>query len=161
MKKIFLLTLVSVIAFTNCSEAQQSPKATAEGDGIKVTYSQPSKKGREIFGGLVPYGQVWRTGANNATEITFSKDVKFGGKEVKAGTYTLFTLPTEKEWTVILNSDTKFWGTEYEKHKAKNVVEVKVPSSKLDKVVETFLIRIEGGNLIMEWDATRVAVKVG
>lgn len=160
MKKIFLLTLASVFAFANCSEAQPSPKATAEGNGIKVTYCQPSKKGREIFGGLVPYGQVWRTGANAATEITFSKDVKFGGKDIKAGTYTLFTVPGQKEWTIILNSDTKFWGTDYEKHKANNVAEVKVASSSLDKVVETFVIRIDGGNLILEWDTTRVSVKV-
>jgi len=137
-----------------------SPKATAEGTNVRVTYSQPSKKGRVIFGELVPYGKVWRTGANNATEITFDKDGTFGGKPVKAGTYTLWTIPEEKEWSFILNADTKFWGTEYEKHKDKDVLTVKVPSKTVASEVEKFTIRFEGKNMILEWDKTQAAVPV-
>ena len=77
---------------------------------IEVEYSRPGAKGRTILGDLVPYNTIWRTGANKATAITFSNDVTFGGKEVKAGTYSLFTVPGEKEWTVMLNSETELWG---------------------------------------------------
>lgn len=137
-----------------------SPKATAEGTNVKVAYSQPSKNGRVIFGGLVPYGQVWRTGANEATEITFDKDGSFGGKPVKAGTYTLWTIPGEKQWSVILNSDTKFWGTQYDKHKDKDVLKVEVPSKAISDEVEKFTIRFAGKDMILEWDKTQVAVPV-
>ena len=162
MKKLLFLTAVSALFFTFCS-AQPSPKASAEGKGVSVTYSAPSKKGREIFGGLVPYGQVWRTGANNATEITFAADTKFGGKDIKAGTYSLFTIPGEKEWTVILNSELKQWGSfGYEKIKSKDVLKVTATPVKTKEVVEQFKIRFDGSNnLILEWDTTQVSVKVG
>jgi hypothetical protein len=89
MKKVFsflsLMLCISTLSFA------QSPAVSAESANVKVTYGQPSKKGRVIFGGLEKFGTVWRTGANGATEITFKKDVKFGGKSVKAGTYSLFS----------------------------------------------------------------------
>jgi len=158
------LTFVSAVMFLTVTafgqQQRPSPKAVAEGTNVKVTYGQPSKKERVIFGGLVPYGQVWRTGANEATEITFAKDGLFGGKPVKAGTYTLWTIPGEKEWSVILNSDTKFWGTEHEKHKDKDFLTVTVPSKSIGDGIEKFTIRFEGKDMIMEWDKTRVAVPV-
>src|SRR6476660_6493757 len=104
MKHLLFMSVIVLSVLGSCAQAPVSPKASAEGKGVKVTYGQPSKKGREIFGKLVPFGQVWRTGANEASEITFNKDVTVGGKPVKAGTYTLFTIPKETEWTVILNS---------------------------------------------------------
>ncbi|MBS1567478.1 MAG: DUF2911 domain-containing protein [Bacteroidetes bacterium] len=159
-----LATIVSAMLVVSTVAVAQnpplSPKATAEGKGVKVVYSQPSKKGRVIFGGLVPYGQVWRTGANNATEITFDKDGTLGGKPVKAGTYTLWTIPGEKEWSIILNSDTKFWGTQYEQHKEKDILKVEVPSKAINDEVEKFTIRFEGKNMILEWDKTQVSVPV-
>nr|MCU0355191.1 DUF2911 domain-containing protein [Cytophagales bacterium] len=130
---------------------------------IKVAYGQPSKRERVIFGpgGLEPYGKVWRTGANQATEITFAKDGTFGGKPVKAGTYTLFTIPDEKEWTVILNSQLgQFGAFEYDKHKGKNVLEVKAPVKKTASVVEKFTITPTDKELKMEWDQTSVSVPV-
>jgi hypothetical protein len=161
MKKWFFLSLVGAL-LVNCSNGQQSPRVSAEGKDVKVSYGQPSKRDRVIFGKLVPYGQVWRTGANEATEISFAKDTKFGGKAIKAGTYSLFTIPSENEWTVILNSELKQWGSyDYEKIKAKNVVEVTAPVKKLDKAVEKLTLRFEGGNLIIEWDTTQVQVKLG
>ncbi len=77
---------------------------------VEIEYSRPNKREREIFGGLVPYGKVWRTGANASTKITFSDAVKIGGKDVAAGEYAFYTLPTENEWTIILSKDTKGWG---------------------------------------------------
>lgn len=146
----------------NCSQGQPSPRATAEGKDVKISYGQPSKKGRVIFGELVPFGQVWRTGANEATEITFAKDSKLGGEAIKAGTYSLFTIPGESEWTIILNPTLKQWGSfGYDKIKDKDVLKVKVKPGKTSGVVEKFTIRFEGSNLIMEWDTTQVSVKVG
>jgi len=109
MRQILFLSMVLLsTVFIKCSsQPPKSPKITVEGKDIKVVYGQPSKKGRVIFGELVPYGQVWRTGANEATEITFAKPAHFAGKDIAAGTYSFFTIPNENEWTVILNSELK------------------------------------------------------
>jgi len=160
MKKFLLSSVIVVMAVAiSCA---QSPKASAEGKGVKVNYGQPSKKGRVIFGGLEPYGKVWRAGANNATEITFEKDVKFGGKAIKAGTYTLFVNPNEKEWTIILNSELNQWGAyKYEEIKGKDVIQVTVPIKKLDAVVEKLTYRFTDKNaLIIEWDQTQVTIEI-
>ena len=106
---VCLLTSFSLYAQQKASPPKVS-KATVNGNDVTINYSSPSKKGREIYGGLVPYGQIWRTGANEATTIELSKDAKVGGIDVKAGKYALFTIPNEKEWTVIINSDAKQWG---------------------------------------------------
>lgn len=144
-----------------CSQNRKSPHETVESENVKVTYGRPYKKGREIFGGLEKYGKVWRTGADEATEITFAKDATVGGKPVKAGTYTLFTIPEENEWTIILNGQLGQWGAyEYDKHKVKDVLQVKAPAKKLSTPVEQLTIRFESGNMIIEWDTTQVAVPV-
>lgn len=128
---------------------------------IKVVYGQPYKRGREVFGVMEPYGQVWRTGANEATEITFTKDVRFGGKPLKAGTYTLFTIPNKDKWTVILNSDLGQWGA-FGYDASKNVVTLDTPIAALREMYEAFTIKFEdakgGANLCLLWDRTRVAV---
>jgi hypothetical protein len=163
MKKLaFLLLGAMGISALSCAQnAPASPPATAEGKNVKVAYGQPSKKGREIFGKLVPYGEVWRAGANNATEITFATDGMFGGQAIKAGTYSLFALPTETEWTIILNSTLKQWGAYgYGKIKDKDVAKVKVPVAKLSGVVEKLTYRFIEGNMIIEWDQTQVSVPV-
>lgn len=162
MKKllVFLLGLFTVAANAQEKKAPQSPTVTTESTNVTVTYGQPSKKGRVIFGGLEKYGKVWRTGANNATEITFRKDVNFGGASVKAGTYTLFTIPEETEWTVILNTERKQWGAfGYEKIKDKNVAEVKVPVTKLSTPEEKLIIKSnDDKELIISWDDVLVSV---
>ena len=164
MRQILFLSMIMLsAAFTECSsQPPKSPKLTAEGKDVKVTYGAPSKRDRVIFGELVPYGQVWRAGANEATEITFAKDATVAGKPVKAGTYTLFTIPTESEWTIILNPELKQWGAYgYDKIKDKNVLEAKVPSKKTDNVVEQLTYRFDGdNNMIIEWEQTQVQVPI-
>src|SRR5687767_12104197 len=128
MKKLLFLSGFLFFSAMSYAQVQQaSPRASAEGKNVKVDYGQPSKKGRVIFGELEPYGKVWRAGANKATQITFANDGTFGGLPVKAGTYTLFAIPNEKEWTIILNSQLDQWGAfGYDKVKDKDVLKVNV-----------------------------------
>ncbi len=162
MKKllVLLLGLCTTVAFAQERKAPQSPTVTTESANVSVTYGQPSKKGRVIFGGLEKYGKVWRTGANAATEITFRKDVNFGGASVKAGTYTLYSIPEETEWTVILNPELKQFGAfGYDKIKDKNVAEVKVPVTRLTAPEEKLIIKSnEDKELIISWDDVLVSV---
>jgi hypothetical protein len=129
---------------------------------VKVTYSRPAINGRAIFGKLVPYGEVWRTGANEASEIKFYQELEFGGKKVKAGTYSLFSIPGEKEWMIILNSDLDYWGAYT--YKAKNdVVRVPAKANQLNETVENFTIQFESkgenkGVMKFAWAQTAVEV---
>jgi len=166
MKRIAALCAMLMAAFMMNVSAQEakkeppkSPLTSAKNDFASVSYSQPSKRGRVIFGELVPYGKVWRTGANMSTDITFTSDVMFGGKEVKKGTYSIFTIPEENEWTIILNSVPAQKGSsEYDQNKEKNILEVKEPVAKLNKEVEKFTISFEKGFMVFTWDKTQVKV---
>lgn len=129
---------------------------------IRVTYSRPQKDGREIYGKLVPYGEVWRTGANEATEIKFYQDVELAGKKVQAGSYSLFTIPGEKEWIIILNKDMDYWGA-YSYKAANDVLRITAPVTTSNNVVENFTIQFEGkgekqGVMKLAWDKTVVEV---
>lgn len=130
---------------------------------IKVIYGRPQLKGRQIGTQLARYNKVWRTGANEATEITFYKDVRLGDKSVKAGTYTLFTIPGEKEWTVILNKDLNSWGA-FSYDEAKDVARIKVPVSKGEESVEAFAIAFKeagsGVHMVLAWDTLRIEVPI-
>lgn len=124
---------------------------------VRITYGRPSVNDREIFGGLVPYGQWWRTGANESTAITFSDDVMVEGKEIEAGTYSLYTIPGQDEWTIILNSKLS-WGTQYDE--SKDVARVTVEPMQGQKM-EQFLIYFEkvtdsSAECVLHWDKTRV-----
>ncbi|MGS2761789.1 DUF2911 domain-containing protein [Sinomicrobium sp. M5D2P9] len=129
----------------------------------KVVYGRPLKKDRPVFGTLVPFDKVWRTGANEATEITFFKDVMFGDKEVEAGTYTLFSIPGVKEWVVILNKDTDVWGA-FDYKESNDVARATVPVDKDSKSLEAFSITFEpgdnGADMYLGWDTTRVKVPI-
>ena len=130
---------------------------------VRATYSRPSKNGREVFGKLVPYGKVWRTGANENTEIKFYQDATIQGKKVKAGTYSLFTIPGETEWTVILNSDLDYWGA-FKYNQANDVMRFTVPAKKsTDAPLENFSINFPKGNdavMRLGWDNTVVEVPI-
>ena len=129
---------------------------------IRVTYSRPSKNGREIFGKLVPYDKVWRTGANENTEIKFYQDVELSGKKVKAGTYALFTIPGEKNWTIILNSDLDYWGS-FKYNEKNDVIRITAPVSTLTDPLENFSIQFDAkgdkqGVMKLAWDKTVVEI---
>ncbi|MBC9796309.1 DUF2911 domain-containing protein [Sinomicrobium weinanense] len=130
---------------------------------VKVIYGRPQKKGRPVAGTLIPFDAVWRTGANEATEITFFKDVIFGDKEVKAGTYSLFSLPGRKEWVIILNSDTDVWGA-FDYNEAHDVARTTVPASSDSKSLESFSITFEpgdnGADMYLGWDTVRVKIPI-
>ncbi len=167
MKNVFLLASVFFFGLVACSQAQKSPEPrksphdTVTANNVKVTYGRPYKKGRDIFGSLIPFGQVYRCGADEATEITFGKDATFAGKSVKAGTYTLFVIPNEKQWTIILNSQLKQWGAySYDKNKDKDVLHADVPVKMLGAPVEQLTIGFTDKNMIIEWDKTQVNVPV-
>lgn len=129
---------------------------------ITINYSRPNVKGRKVFGGLEPYGTVWRTGANSATTITFTEAVKIGGQDLAAGEYGLFTIPGENEWTIILNKGAKQWGA-YEYKAADDVLRIKVKPVKLKDKVETFTIQLADvypttAKLQLSWENTVVSV---
>ena len=162
---VFYSTLMIASALTMGVFAQEkmaSPPASSEGtiDGvkIKVDYHQPSARGRKIMGSLVPYGAVWRTGANETTTIEFSGPVKIEGKDLPKGKYALFTLPGENEWTIIINKTIK-WGA-YDYKQDEDILRVPVKPSKTGSFVETFTISIEGNQVVMKWENTQVAFKI-
>jgi hypothetical protein len=130
---------------------------------IEIVYSRPSVKGRTIFGGIVPYGQVWRTGANQATKITFSTNVKLEGHEIPAGTYALFTIPGEGEWTIIISTNAAQFGA-FQYNQKDDFVRFKVTPAMLpDTSVETFVIefnriRDESALLELVWEKTVVPI---
>jgi len=129
---------------------------------MKVVYSRPAKKDREVFGKLVDYNEIWRTGANETTEIKLYQEVNFGDKKVPAGTYSLFSIPTKDDWTIILNSDIDYWGS-YRYNEDNDVARVSAKSMESKKVIENFSIQFEGtgdnsGVMRLGWDKTVVEV---
>ena len=169
-KKIALFCLL-VFMTTACfaqAGGKPSPAASAScdlgaGKTIKTDYSSPRMKGRKIFGDLVPYDKVWRTGANEATTFVTSSDVVVGGKTVPAGSYTLFTVPGASKWTLIINKKTGEWGIPY-KYESDELARVDMKVSKTSSPVENFTINYEktgnGCALRMEWETTRASVDI-
>jgi Protein of unknown function (DUF2911) len=146
-------------------QAPASPRDTAEmriaDDRIYVDYGRPYMRGRTIMGDLVPYGQVWRTGANAATTLVTTRELRIGGTSVPAGTYTLYTLPSESAWQLIINRQTGQWGTEYDQ--AQDLARVPMQVARTPAPVEQFTIALEPGggnvlNLVMTWENTRASV---
>ena len=129
---------------------------------IDLTYSRPSLRGRVAFGGVVPNGTVWRTGANTITKVRFGEEVKINGQAVPAGAYALLAIPDAREWTFILNRDTAQWGT-YEYKQALDVLRVKAKPTRLAAPVETMSLTVENlkpasADLVISWDRTQVAL---
>lgn len=168
MKKLLFTALlaISVSAYSQFTIPAASPRQKVEQQfsmsKITVDYGRPGVKGRKIFGELVPFGKVWRAGANSSTKLTFEQSVTFGGKTVPAGTYGLFVIPTEKEWKIILNKDAQQWGA-YEYDEKLNVTDIAVPVQKLSEKQEWFAIELNplddsSLDLVMKWDLTKVTV---
>lgn len=164
IKALLVLSMSLLMVITAYSQKDKSnrpsPPAQVSKDinGTKITidYSQPSKRGREVFGVLEKYGKVWRTGANESTWIELSKDVKVEGESLAAGKYGLFTIPGKDEWMIIFNKKWDGWGA-YEYNEENDVLRVKVKSASTVEVVETFTIDInEAGDVILTWDQTKV-----
>lgn len=131
---------------------------------IEIVYARPGAKGRVMVGKIEPYGKVWRTGANNATTLTFSTAVKLGGKDVPAGKYALFTIPNEKEWTIIINKGAAQWGA-FSYDEAADLVRFNVTPVKLSEPVETFEIGIndirdDSATINLSWEKVRVPIKL-
>lgn len=128
---------------------------------VKITYCQPRKRGREIFGKLVPFGEVWRTGANEATEITLTRDVFINGLLVSAGTYSLFTIPGKEKWVVILNKDLGLWGA-YNYNYKQDAMRFEVPVLPQTENLESFTIQFDQRNnvadLLLLWDTTKISI---
>ena len=148
--------------------SRPSPPATATGNvngaTVTVNYGSPAVKGRQIFGGLVPYDKAWRAGANEATIVEVSKDVKVEGKPLPAGKYSLFAVPGEKEWTVILNSETGQWGVkrtgEANRDPAKDVVTVQVKPKKAASPSERLTYAVTAKGIVLDWDTVEVPIAV-
>lgn len=131
---------------------------------IGIDYGRPGAKGRQVFGGIVPFGKIWRAGANAVTKISFGQEVDFNGKKVGAGTYALFILPEKDTWKIILNTDTKQWGA-FNYDAKLNVAEVSVPVLSLDQPVEWFTINFTpNGNTDLDmdisWEKSKVIVPI-
>jgi hypothetical protein len=174
MKKPVALVALMLSALTLLAAAQQdqskrpSPPAQAQckftdGKTIKADYSSPRVKGRKIFGGLVPYGQVWRTGANEATTLVTDANVKIGDKDVPAGSYTIFTLPSADKWVLIISKKTGEWGVPYP-GEGDDFARTDMRVSQLPSPVENFTIGFDqtGGACVMhlDWETTRAAVDI-
>lgn len=172
IKRSFSATLFLLIALLSSAQQSEdirtSPLAIAaiqyKDAYFKITYSRPSKGGREIFGKLVPYSQVWRTGANEATEITLTKDMQINGTLLRAGTYSLFTIPEKEKWTIIINKDVGLWGS-YNYNPKRDEMRFDVPVTPIQgEVYEQFTIqanqRNEIADLLLLWDRLKVTIPI-
>lgn len=151
-------------------DPRPSPLALAQitledGTYVKIHYSSPRKRGREIFGGLEPLNEVWRFGANEATELTTTQPIVFGDRELQAGTYSLFAIPREDTWTIIVNENLGQWGA-FSYSEEGDVTRVDVPAQQADKIYEAFTIRLDesedkpGASMVAVWDATMISVPI-
>jgi hypothetical protein len=171
--KHFICFSILVLCFSATTYAQDAKNARVsplnmartvfKDTYLKVTYSQPAKNGRVIFGELVPYGKIWRTGANEATEITITKDIYLQGTLIKPGTYSLFTIPQPIKWTIILNAEVGLWG-DYNYNERKDVVRFDAPVTTNDKTFERFTIdfvqKNDSAELLLMWDNVKVSIPI-
>jgi hypothetical protein len=162
----FILLLISHVASAQENfKTRPSPLALTsmryKDAYVKIVYSQPQKRGREIFGKLIPYGQVWRLGANEATEITLTRDLLINATLLKAGTYSLFAIPNADKWTVIINKDVGIWGA-YNYNQKLDVFRFDVPVTENNSSVEAFTMMFdqknELANLLITWEKVKLEI---
>lgn len=165
---ILVVITLGVLASAQDKSKRPSPPAHtqckfSDGKTITIDYSSPRMKGRKVFGGLVPYGEVWRTGANEATTFVTDTNLTVEDKDVPAASYTIFTVPEQGKWTLIINKHTGEWGIPY-KYQSEELVRVPMQVSKTSAPVENFTINFEQGGgsctLQMSWENTLASVKV-
>ena len=172
MKKLFTILLI-LTSFTSYSQLKTPSASTASEieqvvglTEIEIDYNRPSKKGRNIFGNLVPYGKIWRTGANSGTEISFSTDVTINGQNIKEGTYSIFSIPNKDSWEIILYADTDLWSVPRNWDENKIIFQSNFKTiMNNDKSVETFTISFDNitnndFDLVFSWDDTYVIVPI-
>jgi len=170
MKRKILSLGLTALAASAAAFAQgdrPSPPATAKvelnGKTITIDYSRPSMRGRKIMGGLVRYGEVWRTGANEATALKADVDLDIGGTKIPAGSYTIYSLPSEGTWKLIINKQTGQWGTEYDQ--SQDLARVDLAKSTLPSPKEQFTMEFvkksgDTADLVLEWETTKLSVPV-
>jgi len=165
---VLVIALLSVLSSAQQDKSKRpSPPAQAQckfsdGKTITVDYSSPRAKGRKIFGELVPYGQVWRTGANDATTFVTTATLSAEGKDIPAGSYTIFTLPEQNKWTLIVNKHTGEWGIPY-KYESEELARIPMSVSKTSGPVENFTISFDQGGstctMKLSWEETQASVQ--
>lgn len=158
----FLMAIL-LMSFTACAQGNQaSPAATASGKAgdadITINYSSPSVKGRTIWGELVPYGKVWRAGANAATLFETSKDITVEGKKLAAGKYSLYAVPGENEWQILFNSQTGQWGTRHDAEK--DVLKVNVKPRATSTMSERLAYDVNNNGFVLKWEKLEVPVSI-
>ena len=180
VKKIALFLFTALFTLAGCNQPQpkepdpvrrKSPIAIAKvkhqpsDTYMKIVYGQPYKRDRDIFGNVVSYDEVWRTGANEATELTTTQPIQFGNKQLPAGTYTLFSIPhKEDSWTIILNEELGQWGA-FDYDESKDVMRIQASAMQKETVTEAFTIEFsevenDSTNIIMQWDRSVVKIPV-
>jgi hypothetical protein len=168
MKKIAFVLLVSMLGFQTLAQAVKtpapSPSQTIKQDfglaSVEINYSRPASKGRKIFGDIVPFGKLWRTGANSPTKVTFGEDVKIAGKELKAGSYQVMSIPSQNSWEILFNKGTN--GV-FNYHPEEDVLKVSVPSQSISSLVENFTIQFANissnkMDIQLTWEKTQVNI---
>lgn len=165
---VIALVVIAVYAQQEAAKQPLSPKGDAslsfaDGKKVTVTYSRPSMRGRQIMGKLVPYGKVWRTGANEATTFSTDTNLVVGGTNVPAGNYTMYTMPDEKNWKLIINKQTGQWGTEYDQ--AQDLARIDLKKEATSSPVEQFTIAFDkkgadAGVMTLTWENTKLSVDI-
>lgn len=169
-RRIALISALTIglVILTACQGKRVSPSASAScdlgpGKTIKTVYSSPRMNGRKVYGALVPFGQVWRTGANEATTFVTTSTFMMGGKLIPAGNYTIFTIPTPAKWTLIVNKKTGEWGIPY-KYESDELARIDMNTTKLSSPVENFAISYKkagtGCTMNIDWEYTRASVDI-
>ena len=165
---LFILMLCAISSAQQDKSKRPSPPAQAQckfsdGKTITIDYSSPRAKGRKIFGDLVPYGEIWRTGANEATSFVSTANLTAEGKDIPAGNYTIFTIPAQDKWTLIVNKHTGEWGIPY-KYESEELARIPMSTSKTSAPVENFTIDLNqsGGSctLQMSWENTQASINL-
>lgn len=159
-----MFLVLSTLSIASLAQnGKPSPASTATGKAgdatVTINYGAPSVKGRKVWGDLVPFGKVWRTGANDATTFEIDADIKVEGQTLAKGKYSLFTIPEEKEWTIIFNKNSKQWGS-YSYKQEEDVLRVKVKSGSSGSFNEKLAFEVAGNKVFIRWENAEVSFKV-